>query len=542
MDHRNFHKTNRPFDKLRKKRTGSSFDAVDFHGRNIDLPAIAGVVESARRSYRKAGETNEDKIEEAAERVDATARADAANEFYGGPKFNAERFAKAHNIDMNLRFDAQYERPDQIVANPPRTVTPPKPESKPSFQEVMYPKANMPARPRPAAKPPKPAKAKPGSTASFQEVMYPKANMPAAPRPVAAPGGQAAKAAVNASTNAAPALSGASGDDGPRNAAGTGTQLTATAFSGKRSKGNNIPALGEEAKAAFQREFNAARKAAEARGERFDAVEFYKIHGEPMVERAEAARKTKVAEEERRRKERVAAEENDIGHDTSTKNDNKTQNSDGDDTGFFEELGDGFMTGVHNNFRETNANLLIRNSRIMRIYKEINDGKPLDQVRAENDDLVWDSLLQPYLDHPKRRQDIYAEMRETTLRQISRIAQLSKRISYIPNRPNSAIQEIAEEIYPGLKKGALTGIGSIYGAAIASYNSGYGEGIVKYLEEADADLSDENSIYDTVNDPEKAGEIVRKAKKDGVKAVWLDALTSVFTSGGKSRVQKRDGD
>ena len=218
MDHRNFHKTNRPFDKLRKKRTGSSFDAVDFHGRNIDLPAIAGVVESARRSYRKAGETNEDKIEEAAERVDATARADAANEFYGGPKFNAERFAKEHKIDMKLRYDPEYDRPDQIIANPPKAVTPPKPKPKPSFQEVMYPKKGAPAITPRAEAPSKPAKAKPGSTASFQEAMYPKANMPALPQPAAAAsaaagkaaasGGQAAKVTANDSTNAASALSG----------------------------------------------------------------------------------------------------------------------------------------------------------------------------------------------------------------------------------------------------------------------------------------------------------------------------------------------
>ena len=93
MINRDFYKTHRPFDKLRKKRTGSSFDAVDFHGRDIDLRSIAGVVEAGRRRDRKAGETNEDRIGEAAERLDAMARADASKEFYEGPKFNAERFA-----------------------------------------------------------------------------------------------------------------------------------------------------------------------------------------------------------------------------------------------------------------------------------------------------------------------------------------------------------------------------------------------------------------------------------------------------------------
>ena len=142
MQQQSFYKTNRPFDKLRQKRTGSKFDAVDFHGRDIDLRSIAGVVEAGRRRDRKAGETNENRIEEAAERLDAMARVDASKQFYGGPKFSAERFAKAHNIDLGLRFDSNYERPDQIVANPPPRVAPPKPEPKPSFQEVMYPKEN----------------------------------------------------------------------------------------------------------------------------------------------------------------------------------------------------------------------------------------------------------------------------------------------------------------------------------------------------------------------------------------------------------------
>ena len=46
-----------PFDKLRKKRTGSIYDATTRYGGKIDLPAIAGVVEAGRRTQRKAGET-----------------------------------------------------------------------------------------------------------------------------------------------------------------------------------------------------------------------------------------------------------------------------------------------------------------------------------------------------------------------------------------------------------------------------------------------------------------------------------------------------
>ena len=55
MQQQSFYKTNRPFDKLRQKRTGSKFDAVDFHGRDIDLRSIAGVVEAV-------GDGGDDKV------------------------------------------------------------------------------------------------------------------------------------------------------------------------------------------------------------------------------------------------------------------------------------------------------------------------------------------------------------------------------------------------------------------------------------------------------------------------------------------------
>jgi hypothetical protein len=81
-------------------------------------------------------------------------------------------------------------------ASSPGAVVPPKPKFKlSSFQEVMYPKANMPARPRRAVTPSKLARPKPepkpesrpGPKLSFQESLYPKANMPAPPRRSAQP-------------------------------------------------------------------------------------------------------------------------------------------------------------------------------------------------------------------------------------------------------------------------------------------------------------------------------------------------------------------
>jgi len=264
--HRNF-KGYSPFDKLRKKRTGYSFDAVNFYSRDIDLPAIAGVVEAARRTYRKAGETNEDRIEEAVERVDAMARADASNEFYGGPKFNAARFAKQHNIDMDLRFNPTYERKDLIVANPPRVVTPPKAKPKPSPAEMLYPN-EKPGRRRaaPVQSAAPRAADKQGGVRKLTpaEILYPN---------------------ERGRRDTAPADGTSTNDKLVGDAEGDTPSPTENLY-GNWNRGNNVPALGEEAKAAYKREFNAAKEAAEARGELFDAGEFFKNHGRPMIEAA----------------------------------------------------------------------------------------------------------------------------------------------------------------------------------------------------------------------------------------------------------------
>ena len=224
-------------------------------------------------------------------------------------------------------FDNQRKKRtgDAFDANPSPRATPPKPQSKPSFQEVMYPKANMPApplsaappinpakpkaesklsfqgslypkasmpaRPRPAAPPPKPTRPKPGPKRSFQESLYPKANMTAQALPVVQPPkptklGPGSKLSFQESLY-------------PKQEPVTQSVQLAGTVTNKRSRGKNVAALGEEAKAAFGKERDAARNAAEARGERFDDVEFYKTHGEPMIERAKAAQAIKEAGEER---------------------------------------------------------------------------------------------------------------------------------------------------------------------------------------------------------------------------------------------------
>lgn len=496
MTYRDFYKTHRPFDKLRKKRTGSRFDALDFHGRDIDLRSIAGVVEAGRRTDRKAGETDEDRIEELAERRDALARADAAKEFYGGPKFNAERFAKANKIDMNLRFDPKYAHPDPIVAKPPKTVPPPTPKPKPSFQEVMYPKKGAPAIPQPAAQPPKP-KTKP----TFQEAPYPKQN---------------------------PVEQGASSDDQLLGGAGNDTLLHAGGLTSNRNRGNNVPAHGEEAKAAYQRELHAAKKAAEARGERFDEAEFFMAHGEPMIERAQAARAIKEAGEKRQRSEQKIAEENHPAPAMGTDADKDSLKPHGDDAGFFEEVYDGVLEGYDTKTQGKDAILLVRDQKLLSVYDEINAGKSADKVLAENDDLSWD--VQYYVDHPELRSELYAKIKEDVSANTRRIAQLSEQISAQESGDISLARKIGRELYPGVWD-VIFGLVPVYGSLGGGHNKGLGESIVEGMKEADVDLRSERSIRNFLSDQNSLRILVERAQRVGVNAGRVELLNDLIVSG-----------
>ena len=90
---------------------------------------------------------------------------------YGGIGDNGP-FGKQHKARTGNAFG---------ISPLPRPAAP-KPETKPSFQEVMYPKANMPAQTLPAAQP-----SKPEPKLSFQESLHPKATMPAPPQRAAQP-------------------------------------------------------------------------------------------------------------------------------------------------------------------------------------------------------------------------------------------------------------------------------------------------------------------------------------------------------------------
>jgi len=209
-----------------------------------------------------------------------------------------------------------------------------------------------------------------------------------------------------------------------------------------------------------------------------------------------------------------------------------------DDAGVLRKVGDGLEKGYFVESRRTNIILLDRNLEILRMFDEINAGKSVDEVVSENPQLKWDSLFQPYWAHPEKRQTMHAEMQEIALRQLSRFVELSEKISNIPDRPDSTIQEIAEGVVPGIKNTLLTILGSVYGAYIAGHNRGFGDGMVNLLEEAGADLSDADSIFDTLNDLEKREKIVEKARNKGILEAFLNVLTAIFPSGGLSNVVK----
>ena len=511
MINRDFYKTHRPFDKLRKKRTGSSFDAVDFHGRDINLRSIAGVVEAGRRRDRKAGETNEDGIEEAAERLDAMARADASKEFYEGPKFNAERFAKVHKIDMNLRFDRTYERPDQIVANPPPRVTPPKPKPKPTFQEALYPK-QKPAKPSAAAAP----------VGTVTQKTIPPQSVSQMP-------------ITKTSSGAAPAPASASGNDSLRGGAGNDALSRAGDLTDRQTHGNNDPALGEEAKAAYQRELNAARKAAEARGERFNVVEFFKTHGEPMIERAETARAIEEAGETRKRRKRNDAGKNDPIPATGVGADKETPNTNGDGTSFFgsiadafEDLYDGGIEGYDSETQNKIAILLMRDDELLRLYEEINIGKSADKILAGNEHQAWD--VRYYANHPELQAELFAKLKQEHSKNLNRAAQLGQRVLTQENDDISLARETGRLVYPEIWD-ILSGLVPGFGPSLRGYNKGLGESIVNEMREAGVDMASRKSIEEYLRRREAVEQAMERARKKAVDAGQMELLRNLISPG-----------
>jgi hypothetical protein len=93
-------KTHDPFRRQRKKRTGVKLDFTKMYQAHVDKPMIAKIVEAGRRTDRRGGDLDEERIEERAEHMDAQARADAANAPRGNTPFAPRDFAAKYAIDL----------------------------------------------------------------------------------------------------------------------------------------------------------------------------------------------------------------------------------------------------------------------------------------------------------------------------------------------------------------------------------------------------------------------------------------------------------
>ena len=81
-----------PFRRQRKKRTGVKLDFTKMYQEHVDKSMIAKIVEAGRRTDRRGGDLDEERIEERAEHMDAQARADTP--------FAPRDFAAKYAIDL----------------------------------------------------------------------------------------------------------------------------------------------------------------------------------------------------------------------------------------------------------------------------------------------------------------------------------------------------------------------------------------------------------------------------------------------------------
>ena len=99
-----------PFRRQRKKRTGVANDFVKIYQEHVDMPMVAKIVEAGRRTDRKNGEWDEERIEKRAEYMDAQARADAANAPRGNTAFAPRDFAAKYSIDLKQLASNKHKR------------------------------------------------------------------------------------------------------------------------------------------------------------------------------------------------------------------------------------------------------------------------------------------------------------------------------------------------------------------------------------------------------------------------------------------------
>ncbi len=89
-----------PFRRQRKKRTGVASDFTKMYQDHVDKPMVARIVEAGRRTDRRNGEWDEERIERRAEYMDAQIRSDAANATRGDTPFAPRDFAAKYGIDL----------------------------------------------------------------------------------------------------------------------------------------------------------------------------------------------------------------------------------------------------------------------------------------------------------------------------------------------------------------------------------------------------------------------------------------------------------
>ena len=99
-----------PFRRQRKKRTGVKLDFTKMYQEHVDKSMIAKIVEAGRRTDRRGGDLDEERIEERAEYMDAHARADAANAPRDNTPFAPRDFAAKYSIDLKQLASNEHKR------------------------------------------------------------------------------------------------------------------------------------------------------------------------------------------------------------------------------------------------------------------------------------------------------------------------------------------------------------------------------------------------------------------------------------------------
>jgi hypothetical protein len=360
----------------------------------------------------------------------------------------------------------------------------------------------MPAQALPVVQPPKPTKLEPGSKLSFQESLYPKQE------PV------------------------------------TQSVQPAGTVTNKRSRGKNVAALGEEAKAAFGKERDAARNAAEARGERFDDVEFYKTHGEPMIERAKAAQAIKEAGEERNWNKKMEP----LLRNVQKEVDQFEQNDPNADS----RLWNSYKIGEYEVGQAFHTSGLMGSIDRLAILDQLDGEKTIAELVADNRNIMNDEQIMAYGNGDSRTPWIRELIEERAQDHLGSLVSSLVKQAQIPRHPAMEAMEnagsfaeaweffltdwaeiighgIAENLAPSAAAAASNLLAGPAGTFVSSSFLTYGNKLIEYLgEEKGVDLQNEDSIYQALSDPAVRERVRGKAGRAGLSAGLFDAVTGLM--------------